>query len=151
MVSAWCKAGKPMVQPKVTMGSFEPWCGLMASILAFAGQEEFLGNTVEQRMDASPEDQGWAAHMGFLRHTFGEAPFSCADVKRALEAHQRVNEDVSEVAPPGLYDLARAAYTTSLGHAYRPRRGVVVAGLRIATADYDGHKKANRYRVEEAS
>lgn len=151
MISAWCKAGRPKVQPEVNMGSFEPWCGLMASILAFAGQEGFLGNTAEQRMDASPEDQSWAAHLAFLHFTFGEAPFSCADVRRALEAAQRSDRDVAEVAPPGLYDLTRPAYTTSLGHAYRQRRGVVTAGLRMVAANYDGHAKTNRYCIQEAS
>lgn len=151
IISAWCKAGKPSERPSQTMGSFEAWCETLASILAFCEQDGFLENTKEQRLDASPDDQAWTAHMAFLRREFGEAPFTCSQVHKALQAHERAHIDISEIAPPTLYDTTRPQYTVSLGHAYRPRRGVVVSGLKLVAADYDGHAKTNRYRIEAAS
>jgi DNA polymerase-1 len=113
MVRAWYAAGQPSAARR-GFGSFERWEKVVGGILAHAGVTGFLDNLEEWRSETSFEARYWAAHVAWLRKTFGERTFTTAEARDAMAA------DMHSEPPPGLTDLAgdRRAYNRSLGAAY---------------------------------
>lgn len=136
LVRAWFAAGCPKSSRGVTFGSFEEWDRVVGGIVEHAGQEGFLTNLVEWRSETSFEMGYWNAHVAWLRRTFGEQAFTCAEARAAMAA------DPQSEAPPGLTDYTGdpRQYSRSLGQAYAKHANrFFEGGLQLVKSEQGKH------------
>jgi hypothetical protein len=79
LARGWFTAGKP--RPAITpLGTFEDWTITVGGILAHAGIEGFLGNSLEAYEQADTESIEWLLFLSVLHEVFSDEPFKTSQV-----------------------------------------------------------------------
>lgn len=128
LVRAWHCAGRP--SGRSDMGSFERWTRTVGGILANAGIPGFLDGRKEWLAGANTTSDSWAAHLAWLRKTFGKRTFKTGEAAIELS---RAGMDAPLPASTRVLAApeATAAYAQSLGQAYRHRVDQTFYGLTL--------------------
>jgi DNA polymerase I-like protein with 3'-5' exonuclease and polymerase domains len=136
LIRAWFARGCPPPTRGVSFGSFERWERVLGGIVETAGVPGFLANLQEWRSESNFDTRYWEAHVRWLRRTFGEAVFSCAQVRAAMI------RDTDHEHPPGLpVDPAASAgdFNRKLGQAYAKQAERFHGGLQLMKAPEGMH------------
>ena len=146
LVRAWVAAAQPPPPSGVSFGSFERWEATIGGILHVAGVEGFLSNTQQWRAEADFESGYWEDHLDDLRCSFGEDPFTVAEVVDA------VRSDLIVEMPPDVKDPKAPGFARELGKKYARVKGRWFGKYRIQVAgkagDGGGRGRVNKWRVE---
>lgn len=148
LARAWFAAGCPRAEVP-TVGGYDEWARLVGGILAHAGLQGFLTNLERLYEEADEEDGQWAAFLACVAGTYGERPFTVAELCEAVRDHQRA---LWEALPDDLVEAAEASFGSlraRLGRAFAKRADTPYGedGLRLERAGDDSHRKVARWRV----
>jgi DNA polymerase-1 len=143
IIRYWFSKGQPEHDLPFVMGSFEKWQKIISGILGEAGVEDFLGNVTEWRSESDFSRQHWLQHFVWLRETFGDAEFTCGEVKSKLASDPKDAE-----TPPELEDTSAKNYTRELGRAYAKKANQVIEGHKLVRSSV-GHRKTQKWMIIE--
>lgn len=118
LVQWWNELDRPEPQVPFHFGSFEKWQNRVSGILQAAGIEGHLENVLEDRSDASYDDELKRAHLLWLLGIYGTKSFLARDV--VGDAKQAGEIDFAALPGLSFADLD----ATALGLAYRKLRNV---------------------------
>lgn len=144
LVRSWFAERKP-APSRINFGSFEVWQRCVGGIIENAGVPGFLDNISEWRSESDFYTQYWAAHLAWLRETFGDTEFSASTVRQ-----ESLSDLANYQAPPSLDDPAEKVYTKRLGESYsriKDRR----FGTLYLTKVRIGHNHIARWAVGDDS
>ncbi len=152
MARAWYVAGCPKAEGIVYMGSFEAWCRIVASVLAFAGVSGFLATQREDAELADEEGEQWEAWLLALHAQNAGQPFTANHLASLILDNQ--TEDPAQTLPAylaGQLDKSRTAigFGQQIGSAFWHRRGRRFgrSGVRIVAAGKDSHRKVAQWQI----